>query len=110
MDNMSYFKAVLHSMPNYRKIVIIMFLIENDVDFLHECGYLKNDFYRLCMEFEETLFDQNWDYLECVKHQEEAFNERIPIKRECSILCFFKPNKWNHVFQRCLKMFNKRVR
>ena len=38
---------MFQSIPDYRKKVLLMFLIENDVDLINECGYLKNDFNRL---------------------------------------------------------------
>ena len=36
---------------DYRKIVLKMFLITNDVDVLDECGFLRNDINRLRIEF-----------------------------------------------------------
>ena len=39
-----YFKDLFESTPDYKKIVLLMFLIENDVDYLYECGFLKVDF------------------------------------------------------------------
>ena len=43
MDNINYFKDLFESIPDYQKIVLIMFLIKNDLNFLHECGFLKSD-------------------------------------------------------------------
>ena len=34
---------MFEAIPEYRKIVLLMFLIKNDADLLSECGYLKND-------------------------------------------------------------------
>ena len=50
MNYENYFNDIFESIPDYRKIVLIMFLIENDSDLLKECGfsnmilfdYLKN--------------------------------------------------------------------
>ena len=46
----NYFEDLFESIPDYRKIEILMFLIKNDVGILHECGILKNDNNRLCLE------------------------------------------------------------
>ena len=36
-----------------------MFLIENDVDVLHECGLLKSDINCLYKEFKNIILEQN---------------------------------------------------
>ena len=41
MDHMNYFKPLLKSTPGYRKTVLIMFSIENDIDILNNSGYSK---------------------------------------------------------------------
>ena len=33
MDHVNYFKDLLESLPHYRKIVLLLFLIQNDADF-----------------------------------------------------------------------------
>ena len=43
MDNVSYFKDLFESTPNYEKIVLLLFLYKNDVNFLYECGFLERD-------------------------------------------------------------------
>ena len=45
------FKDLFESIPDYRKIVLLMFLIKNDNDLLAECGFLKDDINRLNKEF-----------------------------------------------------------
>ena len=40
----NYFKELFESVPDYRKIVLLMFLIEDDKNFLRETGFSKNDF------------------------------------------------------------------
>ena len=40
--------------PNCRKIVLLMFLIENAVDFLVECGFLTNDNKHLQDQFKKS--------------------------------------------------------
>ena len=77
MDNISYFKDLFESIPNYKKIVLLMFLIKNDVNFLYECGFLKGDINYLYKEFKNYLLELNEDYLDHVKNQEESIIERI---------------------------------
>ena len=48
-----YFKD-LFEISDYRKIVLMVFLSKNDVDFLNKCGYLKNDFNCLCERFKKV--------------------------------------------------------
>ena len=64
MNNLNYFEDTFKSIPDYRKKVILRFLIINDVDLSTECGILKNDINHLCLEFEENLMEQNEDYLD----------------------------------------------
>ena len=48
---MNFFKDLLESIPNYRKIVLLVFLIENDYDLLKGVGFSKNDSIQLSLEF-----------------------------------------------------------
>ena len=52
MDNIKYFKDLFESIPDFRKIVLLLFLFKNDNDLLTECGFLKDDINRLNLEFE----------------------------------------------------------
>ena len=38
MDNVEYFKDMFESIQDYKKIVLLIFLIQNDIDLLKECG------------------------------------------------------------------------
>ena len=42
MDNSICFDDLFEWIPDYRKIVSIMFLKKNDNDLLTKCGFLKN--------------------------------------------------------------------
>ena len=64
MDHLKYFKELFESIPDYRKIVLLMFLFKNNDDLLSECGILKSDINRLCLGFEKTLIERNEEYLE----------------------------------------------
>ena len=43
MDNVNYFKDLFESIPDYRKIVLLIFLIQNDKNLLKRIGFSKND-------------------------------------------------------------------
>ena len=47
MNHVNFFKDFFESTPDYKKIVLLMFLIKNDNYFLTECGFLKGDINRL---------------------------------------------------------------
>ena len=80
MDNINYFKDLFESLPDYKKIVLLMFLIKNDVNFLYECGILKGDINFLYEEFKNILLELNEDYLDHIKNQEEAIIEKVLSK------------------------------
>ena len=63
MKHEIYFEVIFESIPDYRKTVLLMFLIKNDDDLLNECGYLKNDINRLKLEFKNLLMKKNEEYL-----------------------------------------------
>ena len=43
MDHKIYFKDLFDSIPDYRKIVLLLSLNQNESDLLKKCGYIKND-------------------------------------------------------------------
>ena len=59
MNNVNYFTELLESFLDYRKIVLLTFLIKNDKDSITECGFLKDDINRLNLEFKNILIEQN---------------------------------------------------
>ena len=77
MGNVNYFKDFFESIPDYKNIVLLMFLIKNDVNFLNECGFLKGDINFLYKEFKNILLELNEDYLDHIKNQEESIIEKI---------------------------------
>ena len=77
MDNVNYFKDMFESIPDYKKIVLLMFLIKTDVNFLYECGFLKGDINFLSKEFKNILLALNEEYLDHVKNQEESVLENF---------------------------------
>ena len=77
MDNINYFEDLFESLPDYKKIVLLMFLNKNDVNFLYECGFLRGDINFLYKEFKIILLELNDDYLDHIKNQEESIIEKI---------------------------------
>ena len=80
MNNVNFFKDLFESIPDYKKIVSLMFLIKNDVIFLYECGFLKGDFNFLYKEFQNISLKLNEEYLHYIKNAEESIIEKILIK------------------------------
>ena len=68
---------MFESILDYRKIVLLIFLIKNDRDLLHEIGFSQRDIDPLSVEFKNILKNQHKDYLDYVKNEEESIVERI---------------------------------
>ena len=81
MNNSSYFKDLFESIPDYRKIVLLIFLNQNHKNLLKEIGYSKNDIDLLNFEFKNILIEQNEEYLSYIKNEEESINEKFLNKK-----------------------------
>ena len=77
MDNVNYFKDLFESIPDYRKIVLLIFLINNNKNLLKEIGFSKNDINRLNLEFKNILLEEHEDYLDYIKNEEELVIEKF---------------------------------
>ena len=77
MDNSNYFKDIFESIQDYKKIVLLIFLIQNDKNLLKEIGFSENDINLLNLEFKNILKEQNEEYYTYVKNKEESIIERI---------------------------------
>ena len=77
MDNFKYFKDLFKSIPDYRKIVLLIFLILNNKNLLKEIGFSKSDGNFLNLEFKNILIEQHEDYLDYIKNEEESIIEKI---------------------------------
>ena len=77
MNNSNYFKDIFKSIPDYRKIVLLIYLIQNDKNFLKEIGFSKNDINSLNIEFKNILLEEYEDYLDYIKNEEESIIEKI---------------------------------
>ena len=68
MDNINYFKDMFESIPDYRKILILMFSNQNDKNLIKEIGFSKNDINLLKIEFKNILLEEHEDYLDYIKN------------------------------------------
>ena len=57
-------------------MVLIMFLIKNDIDFLTECGFVKNDINCLSLECKAVLLEQNESYFENINKAEASISKK----------------------------------
>ena len=80
MDQINYFKDLFESIPDYWKILFLMFSIKNDDDLLKECGFLKNDNDRLCLEVKIIIMEQDGEYLDFSKNEKESIIENFSNK------------------------------
>ena len=63
---------MFESIPEYRKKVLLIFLIQNDKNFLKEIGFIERDINRLNLEFKNILLKQHEENLNYIKDQEES--------------------------------------
>ena len=77
MKNEYYFKDIFEPISDYRKIVLLIFLIQNDKNLLKEIAFNKNDIKLLNLEFKNILIEEFENYLHYIKDQEESILERI---------------------------------
>ena len=77
MDNSNYFKDMFESIQDYKKIVLLFFLIQNDESFLKGTGFSKYTINRLSIEFKKILLGEYEVYLSFVKNEEESIIEKI---------------------------------
>ena len=77
MNNENYFKELFESIDDYKKVVLLIFLIQNDKNLLKEIGFSKNDINRLSIEFKNILLEEFEDYLSYIKNVEESVIEGI---------------------------------
>ena len=77
MNNQNYFTDIFESIHDYKKIVLLIFLIQNDKNLLKEIGFSKNDINRLSIEFKNILIEQHEECLDYIKNEEESIIEKL---------------------------------
>ena len=75
--NDNYSRELFESIPDYKKIVLLIFLFQNDKNLLKEIGFSKNDFNLLNLEFKNILLEEFENYLDYIKDQEESILEKF---------------------------------
>ena len=55
MNSRIYLEDLFESIPVYKKIVLLMFLIKNDVNLLYESGFLKRDIHYLYQKLKKKF-------------------------------------------------------
>ena len=68
---------MFESIPDYRKIVLLIFLIQNDRNLLKEIGCSKKDFNLLNLEFKNIIIEEFEEYLSYIKNEEESLLEKF---------------------------------
>ena len=77
MNNVNFFKDMFESIIDYRKIVLLVFLIQNDKNFLKEIGFSKNDINLLNLQFKNILREGYEEFLDYIKNIEESVIEKF---------------------------------
>ena len=77
MNNVNYFRDRFESITDYKKIVLLIFLIQDDKNLLKEIGFSKNDINLLNLEFKNILLEEFENYLDYIKDQEESVLEKF---------------------------------
>ena len=77
MNNENYFKDIFESIQDYRKIVLLIFLIQNDKNLLKEIGFTKKDINHLNFQFKNILIEEHEIFLDYIKDQEESILEKF---------------------------------
>ena len=72
-----YFRELFESIPDYNKIVLLIFSIQNDKNLLKEIGFAKADIINLILEFKNILLEEFENYLDYIKDQEESILEKF---------------------------------
>ena len=77
MDHVNYFRVLFESDTDYRKTVLILFSIKNDIYLKKESGFSRNDINGICLEFKSMLMEQNEEYLIYIQKEKEYFIEKV---------------------------------
>ena len=79
--NDNYFKELFESIHDYKKIVLLIFLIQNDKNLLKEVGFSKADISLLNLEFKNILLEEFENYLDFIKDKEESLLEKVFLNK-----------------------------
>ena len=77
MNYENFFKDMFESIPDYRKIVLLIFIFQIDKKSLYEIGFSEHDINRSKSEFKDTLIEHHEEYLDYVKNEKESVTENF---------------------------------
>ena len=77
MNYENFFYDIFEPIPDYKKIVLLLFLFQNDRKLLHEIGFSEHDIDRLNLVFKKNFIEHHEEYLEYVKNEEEPVIGRL---------------------------------
>ena len=76
MVNRYYLKVLFESTADYKKIILLLFIFQNDKEFLREIGFSERDINRLNLEFKSLLKEHHEKCLDYVRNEAESVIER----------------------------------
>ena len=65
------------SIPDYRKIVLLIYIFQNAKNLLREIGLSECDINRLSLECKNILIEQHEEYLAYITNDEKSVIEKI---------------------------------
>ena len=79
MEDINYFKDKLESIPNYRKIILLCFIIKRDDVMLKEFGLSDIFIKKLYIDCEQIIISDMYQYYSHIKNLEQSIIEKILI-------------------------------
>ena len=102
MNNVDCFNDMFESIPDYKKIVVLMFLNKNDVNLLYESGFSKGDIHYLYKKFKNISLELNEEYLDYIENEKESKIESFwKSKWKLTSLLFSKISDMHEVLFCC---------
>ena len=77
MNKSNFFRDIFESITDYRKIVLLIFLIQNDKKLLEEIRFSKKDINHLNFQLKNILIEEQENFLDYIKDREESILEKF---------------------------------
>ena len=74
MEDINYFKDMLESIPNYRKFILLTFIIKRDIVMLEEFGLSDNFIEKLYNDCKQIMISDMDQYYSHIKNLETVDN------------------------------------
>ena len=81
MNYENYFKDIFESIPDYKKIVLLIFIFQEVRKLLLEIGFSENDIDCINLEFRKILIKQHEESLDYIENEEESVIESFLNKK-----------------------------